>query len=86
MIKLKIDTINRNVILLNAFEDDNFSCFKQNCLFEIVRLTRNTTFQKAETLKEYAKQISKICSDHNFELTTGAIDCGSLMVYAKRNT
>ena len=86
MIKLKIDTINHNVILLNAFEDENFSCFKQNCLLEIVQLTRNASFLKPELIKEYAKQISKICSDNNFDLTTGAIERGSLMVYAKRIT
>ena len=72
MIKLKIDTINHNVILLNAMEDANFTCFKENCLL------------KTKNLKEYAKQISEICSKNDFELKTGAIDCGSLMVYVKR--
>ena len=44
MIKLKIDTINHNVILLNAMEDANFTCFKENCLLNIVQLTRKTSF------------------------------------------
>lgn len=84
MIKLKIDTINHNVILLNAMEDANFTHFKENCLLQIVQLTRKTSFIDVHKTKEYAKQISKICTEHNFELSTGAIDCGSLMVYVKR--
>ena len=84
MIKLKIDTINHNVILLNAMEDANFTCFKENCLLRIVQLTRKTSFIDTNKTKDYAKQISKICTEHNFELSTGAIDRGSLMVYVKR--
>ena len=84
MIKLKIDTINHNVILLNAMEDANFTCFKENCLLNIVQLTRKTSFIETKNLKEYAKQISEICYKNNFELSTGAIDRGSLMVYVKR--
>ena len=85
MIKLNIDTINHNVILLNAMEDANFTCFKENCLLRIVQLTRKTSFIDTNKIKEYAKQISEICTEHNFELSTGKIDCGSLMVYVKRH-
>jgi len=84
MIKLKIDTINHNVILLNAMEDTNFTCFKENCLLNIVQLTRKTSFLETKNLKEYAKQISEICSKNDFELKTGAIDRGSLMIYVMR--
>lgn len=84
MIKLKIDTINHNVILLNAMEDANFICFKENCLLHIVQLTRKTSFLETKNLKEYAKHISEICNKNNFELKTGAIDRGSLMVYVMR--
>lgn len=84
MIQLKIDTIKHNVILFNAMEDEQFSCFRQNCLQSIIKLTRDTSFSNTEMTKDYAKQISKICNEHNFKLTTGAIDNGSLMVYAER--
>ncbi len=84
MIKLKIDTNNHNVILFNAMEDEQFSCFRQNCLPSIVKLTRDTSFLNIEMAKEYAKQISKICNEYDFNLTTGAIESGSLMVYAER--
>lgn len=83
MIKLKIDTINHNVILLNAMEDANFIHFKEKCLLNIVQLTRKTSFSETKNLKEYAKQVSEICSKNSFELKTGAIDRGSLMVYVK---
>lgn len=83
MIKLKIDTNNHNVILLNAMEDTNFIHFKEKCLLNIVQLTRKTSFSETKNLKEYAKQVSEICSKNNFELKTGAIDRGSLMVYVK---
>lgn len=85
MIKLKIDIINQNVILLNTIEDEQFLYFKQHCLLLIDKLTRETSFSNIEMAKEYAKQISKICNEHNFNLTTGAIESGSLIVYVKRN-
>ena len=59
MITLKIDIVNRNVVLLNAMEDEEFSSFRQNCLHIVVNLTRSLpAIYNARSVKDYAKQVS----------------------------